>query len=149
MKCLVTTLKDKVENSNLPILDIDIEIDFTNTRVIDAAISGVISTHPWMKGVNFSAYLIEVPSIKRGKTIDFTNGSSYAVLAFLKSIDNYESAESGVTIPDFTTGTNNPLVQQAPDTQKVYNIPTDCNYILINKYYGSSVDRTPVKVVLK
>ena len=29
MKCLVTTLKDKVENSNLPILDIDIEIDFT------------------------------------------------------------------------------------------------------------------------
>lgn len=148
MKCLVTTLKDKVENSNLPILDIDIEIDFTNTRVIDAAISGVIESHPWMKGDNYSAYLIEVPSIKRGKKIDFTNGSSYAVLAFLKSIDNYESAESGVTIPDFSDVTNK-LIQQVPDTQKVYNIPTDCNYILINKYYGSSVDRTPVKVVLK
>lgn len=148
MKCLVTTLKDKVENSNLPILDIDIEIDFTNTRVIDAAISGVIASHPWMKGDNYSAYLIEVPSIKRGKKIDFTNGSSYSVLAFLKSIDNYESAESGVTIPDFSDVTNK-LIQQVPDTQKVYNIPTDCNYILINKYYGSSVDRTPVKVVLK
>lgn len=148
MKCLVTTLKDKVENSNLPILDIDIEIDFTNTRVIDAAISGVIASHPWMKGDNYSAYLIEVPSIKRGKTIDFTNGSSYAVLAFLKSIDNYESAESGVTIPDYSDVRNIPI-QIVPDAQKVYNIPTDCNYILINKYYGSSVDRTPVKVVLK
>lgn len=148
MKCLVTTLKDKVVNSNLPILDIDIEIDFTNTRVIDAAISGVISSHPWMKGDNYSAYLIEVPSIKRGKKIDFTNGSSYAVLAFLKSIDNYQSAESGVTIPDFSDDPTK-LIQQAPDTQKVYNIPTDCNYILINKYFGSSVDRTPVKVVLK
>ena len=148
MKCLVTTLKDKVENSNLPILDINIEIDFTNTRVIDAAISGV-KPFPWMKGVNYSAYLIEVPSIKRGKTIDFTNGSSYAVLAFLKSIDNYESAESGVTIPDYTTATNNSLIQPIPNVQKVYNIPTDCNYILINKYLNSTVDRTPVKVVLK
>lgn len=148
MKCLVTTLKDKVENSNLPILDIDIEIDFINTRVIDAAISGV-TPFPWMKGVNYSAYLIEVPSIKRGKTIDFTNGSSYAVLAFLKSIDNYESAESGVTIPDYSDATNNKPIQLIPDAQKVYNIPTDCNYILINKYNGSSVDRTPVKVVLK
>ena len=147
MKCLVTTLKDKVENSNLPILDIDIEIDFTNTRVIDAAISGV-KPFPWMKGVNYSAYLIEVPSIKRGKTIDFTNSSSYAVLAFLKSIDNYESAESGVTIPDYSDVTNTPM-QLAPDVQKVYNIPTDCNYILINKYLNSTVDRTPVKVVLK
>lgn len=148
MKCLVTTLKDKVENSNLPILDIDIEIDFTNTRVIDAAISGA-KPFPWMKGVNYSAYLIEVPSIKRGKTIDFTNGSSYSVLAFLKSIDNYESAESGVTIPDYTTTTANYLIQPTPNTQKVYNIPTDCNYILINKYLNSTVDRTPVKVVLK
>ena len=147
MKCLVTTLKDKVENSNLPILDIDIEIDFTNTRVIDAAISGV-RPFPWVKGVNCSAYLIEVPSIKRGKTIDFTNSSSYAVLAFLKSIDNYESAESGVTIPDYSDVTNTPM-QLAPNMQKVYNIPTDCNYILINKYLNSSVDRTPVKVVLK
>ena len=147
MKCLVTTLKDKVENSNLPILDIDIEIDFTNTRVIDAAISGV-KPFPWMKGVNYSAYLIEVPSIKRGKTIDFTNSSSYAVLAFLKSIDNYESAESSVTIPDYSDVTNTPM-QLAPDVQKVYNIPTDCNYILINKYLNSTVDRTPVKVVLK
>lgn len=147
MKCLVTTLKDKVENSNLPILDIDIEIDFTNTRVIDAAISGV-KPFPWMKGVNCSAYLIELPSIKQGKTIDFTNGSSYAVLAFLKSIDNYESAESGVTIPDYSDVTNTPM-QLAPNVQKVYNIPTDCNYILINKYLNSSVDRTPVKVVLK
>lgn len=148
MKCLVTTLKDKVENSNLPILDIDIEIDFTNTRVIDAAISGT-KPFPWMKGVNYSAYLIEVPSIKRGKTIDFTNGSSYAVLAFLKSIDNYESAESGVTIPDYTTTTGNFHIQPAPNVQKVYNIPTDCNYILINKYLNSTVDRTPIKVVLK
>ena len=148
MKCLVTTLKDKVENNNLPILDINIEIDFTNTRVIDAAISGV-KPFPWMKGVNYSAYLIEVPSIKRGKTIDFTNGSSYAVLAFLKSIDNYESAESGVTIPDYTTATNNYHIQLATNAQKVYNIPTDCNYILINKYLNSTVDRTPVKVVLK
>lgn len=147
MKCLVTTLKDKVENSNLPILDIDIEIDFTNTRVIDAAISGV-KPFPWMKGVNYAAYLIEVPSIKRGKTIDFTNSGSYAVLAFLKSIDNYESAESGVTIPDYSDVTNK-LIQLVPDAQKVYAIPTDCNYILINKYYGSTVDRTPVKVVLK
>ena len=148
MKCLVTTLKDKVENNNLPILDINIEIDFTNTRVIDAAISRV-KTFPWMKGVNYSAYLIEVPSIKRGKTIDFTNGSSYAVLAFLKSIDNYESAESGVTIPDYTTATNNYHIQLATNAQKVYNIPTDCNYILINKYLNSTVDRTPAKVVLK
>ena len=147
MKCLVTTLKDKVVNSNLPILDIDIEIDFTNTRVIDAAISGT-SPFPWRKEANCAAYLIEVPSIKRGKKIDFTNGSSYAVLAFLKSIDNYESAESGVTIPDYSDVTNVPM-QLAPDLQKVYNIPTDCNYILINKYFGSSVDRTPVKVVLK
>ena len=147
MKCLVTTLKDKVENNNLPILDINIEIDFTNTRVIDAAISGV-RPFPWVKGVNCSAYLIEVPSIKRGKTIDFTNSSSYAVLAFLKSIDNYESAESGVTIPDYSDVTNTPM-QLAPGVQKVYNIPTDCNYILINKYLNSSVDRTPVKVVLK
>lgn len=148
MKCLVTTLKDKVENSNLPILDIDIEIDFTNTRVIDAAISGA-KPFPWMKGVNYAAYLIEVPSIKRGKTIDFTNSGSYAVLAFLKSIDNYESAESGVTIPDYTTTTSNFHIQLAPNVQKVYTIPTDCNYILINKYLNSTVDRTPVKVVLK
>lgn len=147
MKCLVTTLKDKVVNSNLPILDIDIEIDFTNTRVIDAAISGT-KPFPWMKGVNCSAYLIEVPSIKRGKTIDFTNSSSYAVLAFLKSIDNYESAESGVTIPDYSDGANTPM-QLVPNAQKVYGIPTDCNYILINKYLNSTVDRTPVKVVLK
>ena len=147
MKCLVTTLKDKVENNNLPILDIDIEIDFTNTRVIDAAISGA-KPFPWMKGVNCAAYLIEVPSMKRGKAIDFTNSSSYAVLAFLKSIDNYESAESGVTIPDYSDVTNTPM-QLVPDAQKVYNIPTDCNYILINKYLNSTVDRTPVKVVLK
>ena len=147
MKCLVTTLKDKVGNSNLPILDIDIEIDFTNTRVIDAAISGA-KPFPWMKGVNCAAYLIEVPSIQRGKTIDFTKISSYACLACLKSIDNYESAESGVTIPDYSDVTNTPM-QLVPDAQKVYNIPTDCNYILINKYLNSTVDRTPVKVVLK
>lgn len=147
MKCLVTTLKDKVENSNLPILDIDIEIDFTNTRVIDAAISGA-EPFPWMKGVNYAAYLIEVPSIKRGKTIDFTNSGSYAVLAFLKSIDNYESAESGITIPDYSDVTNTPK-QLSPNVQRVYTIPTDCNYILINKYFRSTVDRTPVKVVLK
>lgn len=105
--------------------------------VVKLASNIIISDTTYAKGTGFGVSVLDVSKYK-GLRIMVTSNTLFSILAFMQS---YNFPSVGTSLGTFATGYSARIVQEA-STTVVYDIPEDCNYILIN-YKTASDDVFP------